>query len=81
MPSLSNAHTPVHTAKAPSLLRMVLPATVTLRAPLSAHTLIAASGDGTAASDCGLIRNARGPFRGPNASQYSFSPLPSIPAK
>ena len=46
-PSLSNAHTPVHTANAPSLSRTVFPVTVMLAA--SAHTLMAASGDGMAA--------------------------------
>ena len=47
-PSLSNAHTPVQTVNAPSLPRMVLPVTLTFSA--SAHTLIAASGEGDASS-------------------------------
>ena len=45
-PSLSNAHTPVHTVNAPSLPLIVLPVTLTFAA--SAHTLIAASGEGCA---------------------------------
>ena len=43
-PSLSNAHTPVHIVKAPSLSRMVFPST-RMSSP-SDHTLMAASGAG-----------------------------------
>ena len=47
-PSLSNAHTPVHTVNAPSLPDIVLPVMVMFLLALCDQTLMAASGDGMA---------------------------------